>query len=48
MSFTELMDELVNIALKRQRTKESYTFSFDTNILAGVAGGGTKGAKGVK
>ena len=43
-----LMDELVNIALKRQRTKESYTLSFDTNILAGAAGGGVKGAKGAK
>lgn len=48
LSFTELMDELVNIALKRQRNKESYTLSFDTNILAGAAGGGVKGAKGAK
>lgn len=48
MNFTELMDELVNLALKRQRTKESYNFSFDTNILAGFAKGGAKGTKGVK
>ncbi|MGI5824330.1 MAG: D-alanine--D-alanine ligase family protein [Bacillota bacterium] len=48
MNFTELMDELVNLALKRQRTKESYNFSFDTNILAGFSKGGAKGTKGVK
>lgn len=48
MDFTELMDELVGLALKRQRTKESYNLSFDTNILAGFAKGGAKGAKGVK
>lgn len=48
MNFTELMDELVQLALKRQRIKESHNFSFDTNILAGFANGGAKGSKGVK
>lgn len=48
MNFTQLMDELVSLALKRQRTKESYNLSFDTNILTGFAKGGAKGAKGAK
>ena len=48
MNFTELMDELVHLALKRQRTKESYNQSFDTNILAGFAKGGMGGTKGAK
>ena len=48
MNFTELMDELIQLALKRQRIKESHNFSFDTNILAGFANGGAKGSKGVK
>ncbi len=50
MPFNELIDELVNLALKRKRNKEKLTLSYDTNILAGFknGGGGTKGAKGAK
>lgn len=33
-SFTEEIDELVDLALKRQREKEKMTFSYDQNILA--------------
>ena len=43
-----MLDELVDLALKRQRNKESLTFSYDTNILAGFAGGMKNGTKGGK
>lgn len=48
-TFESELDELVEIALKRQRDKEKLTFSYDQNILAmqGVKTG-TKGSKGVK
>jgi D-alanine-D-alanine ligase len=46
VSFGELMDELVSLAFKRQRQRETLTFSYESNILEGF--GGTKGAKGSK
>lgn len=46
LSFTGLMDRLVELAFKRQREREALTFSYDTNILDGVSLGGAKGAKG--
>ena len=44
VSYTELLDRLISLALKRQRQSEDITYAFDTNILAG-ASLGTKGAK---
>ena len=46
-SFEQELDEMIEIALKRQREKEKLTFSYDQNILA-MQGGkiGTKGIKG--
>ena len=46
IGFTELMDRLVRLALKRKRQQETKTTSFDSNIFA--MGGGVKGAKGAK
>ena len=46
ISFTQLMDRLVQLALKRKRETDRKTFSYDSNIFA--LGGGVKGAKGVK
>lgn len=46
ISFTELMDRLVSLALKRKRESERKTFTYDHNIFA--LGGGIKGAKGAK
>jgi D-alanine-D-alanine ligase len=46
VSFGELMDELVGLAFKRQRQRETLTFTYESNILEGF--GGTKGAKGSK
>ncbi len=39
-----LLDDLINIALKKKREKDSLQTSFDTNILSSFVGG-TKGAK---
>lgn len=46
LDFSELINELVETALWRQRAKDKLTFSYDTNILASLAGGG--GVKGGK
>ena len=46
ISFTQLMDKLVALALKRKRATDRKTFTYDQNIFA--LGGGTKGSKGVK
>ena len=45
-SVTEEMEDLINIAIKREADREKLTFSYDQNILA--MQGGTKGSKGVK
>lgn len=44
MSFRQEMDELIALALKKNRDKEAITFTYDSNILE--MQGGTKGAKG--
>lgn len=46
ISFEQLMDKLVALALKRKRAIDRKTFTYDSNIFA--MGGGTKGAKGAK
>jgi len=46
ISFTQLMDKLVALALKRKRATDRKTFTYDQNIFA--LGGGVKGAKGAK
>jgi hypothetical protein len=45
--FEKEIDELVQIALRRDRDKNKLTFSYDQNIfaLSGGAKGGTKGSK---
>lgn len=45
-SFEKELDELVEIAFKRNRERQSRTYSYDQNILA--LGNGIKGAKGAK
>jgi D-alanine-D-alanine ligase len=46
ISFGELLDRLVGLALKRERENAAVTYSFETNILSGLAPGafGPKGA----
>ena len=46
ITFTQLMDRLVALALKRKRATDRKTFTYDQNIFA--LGKGTKGAKGAK
>lgn len=46
ISFAQLMDKLVALALKRKRATERKTFTYDQNIFA--LGGGVKGTKGSK
>ncbi|MDD6395286.1 MAG: D-alanine--D-alanine ligase [Firmicutes bacterium] len=48
VKYTELLDKMIALALKRQRQVEDITFSFDTNILSSATGFGAKGAKGSK
>ena len=47
LSFSGLMDELVRLALKRQRQKALLHTSFDTNLLQNAQLGGAKGGKKV-
>ncbi|MBQ2802586.1 MAG: D-alanine--D-alanine ligase [Lachnospiraceae bacterium] len=47
VKYTELLDKMITLALKRSRENERLLFSFDTNVLAGVKlGSGAKGSKG--
>ena len=45
MPYTELLDRMIQLAVKRQRQEESVTFTFDTNILKNANLGGSKGRK---
>ena len=43
--FTELMDDLVNLALDRERRRNKMTYSYDTDLLLNYSVGGSKGVK---
>ncbi len=43
--YSELLDRCIKLALKRKRTEDNLTFTFDTNILNTASFGGAKGAK---
>lgn len=43
MKYPELLDELIRLALKRERDAEKLNFSFDSNLLSGANFGGSKG-----
>ncbi|MGN0574610.1 MAG: D-alanine--D-alanine ligase family protein [Ruminococcus sp.] len=45
VKYTELLDRLINLALKRYRKNEKINYSFDTNILSMGGSFGTKGSK---
>ncbi|MBQ8203253.1 MAG: D-alanine--D-alanine ligase [Clostridia bacterium] len=47
LSYTDMLDRLVDIAFKRQRNRDNLTFTIETNILSGVSFG-AKGSKGAK
>ena len=48
VTYKELLDELIDIALKRNREKDKLSFSYDTNLLSENSLSGLKGAKGTK
>ncbi len=43
ISYTELLDRIVDLSLKRERMERNLTFTFDTNILDSASFGGAKG-----
>ncbi len=46
MKYTELLDNMISLALKADRENHKVVYSFDTNVLEGVKlGGGSKGSK---
>lgn len=45
--YPELITRLIDLAFKRQRSRNNITYTIDTNILSGVSFG-SKGAKGAK
>lgn len=47
-TFMQEIDELVELAYKRQRQREKRVYSYDQNILALVSNGKFKGSKGMK
>jgi len=48
LSYTDLLDELINLALKRNREDSDITYSFDTNILSGISMKNLKGGTKLK
>lgn len=46
LEYKNLLDEMINIAIKEYKNKSKKTMSFESNILAGFSG--SKGTKGVK
>lgn len=45
LEYSDMLDKVIDLALKRHREEENLTFSFDTNILSGYTTGGLKGSK---
>ena len=46
VKYTELLDRMIQIALKRNREQAEISYAFDTNVLEGISfGGGAKGSK---
>lgn len=48
VKYTKLLDRMIELALKREREQTNLTYSFESNVLAGVNLGGSKGSKGSK
>ncbi len=47
LSYTDMIDRLVEVAFRRQRNRDNLTFTIETNILSGISFG-SKGSKGAK
>ena len=48
VKYSELLDRMISLALKRERENKAISFSFDSNILETASFGGSKGSKGAK
>ena len=48
LKYTELLDKLIDLSLKRNREDKNIIYSFDSNILSGYSLNGLKGTKGTK
>lgn len=48
INYTELLDKLVDLSLKRNREEKNITYSFNSNILSGYSSNSFKGTKGAK
>ncbi len=48
VKYRDLLDRIIDLALKRDREQSAITYSFDTNVLEGITFGGAKGSKGSK
>lgn len=48
LNFTQLVEELISIALKRHQAKNGRIRSYNTNLLSEKAASGIKGLKGMK
>ena len=48
VSFSELMDKLVELALDRERRRSKMSFTYETNILSNCSASSAKGSKGSK
>jgi len=48
VSYKELLDRMIDTAMKRHRARARLTYSFESNVLSGISLGGAKGAKGSK
>ncbi len=45
VKYSQLLDEMIELALKADRESHKVVYSFETNVLEGVKLGGTKGSK---
>lgn len=48
VKYTGLLDRMIELCLKREREQTNLTYSFESNVLAGVNLNGAKGSKGSK
>ena len=45
VSYTELLERMISLGMKRYRERAALTFSFESNVLSGIHLGGAKGTK---
>ena len=45
VKYTQLLDRMIQLAMKREREEKSLTYTFDTNILSQQTLSGAKGVK---